>query len=141
MPNYTDLIPTAFIVLAAFGGLFVVIATLLYHNFGRRSVWTFWAIYIVAVSVSCIYKLSGLRFGVSTTALGKTVYLGGVAFVSIGIPLALGALVLTQLDQSRRRPPVLLQTAAAWATCMMLTPVAVVLVAVVDRLYWTIIGV
>lgn len=141
MNGYSDLVPTAFIVLASFGGLFVVLATLLRWKFGNQSVWALWAVYIVAVSISCIYKLSGLRYGVSQSMIGRTFYLGGVALVSIGVPLALGAFVLIRLNQSSKRPPVLLQTAAAWVTCMMLTPVAVLLVAMVDRLYWTITGV
>ena len=136
MNSYTNIVPTVFVVLASFGGLFVVVATLLRHKFGNPAVWAFWAIYIVAVSISCIYKLSGLRFTLSAMVIEHAVYLAGVAFVAVGIPLALGALVLTRLDQLKKRPPVLLQTAAAWATCMMLTPVAVVLVAAVDRLYW-----
>jgi hypothetical protein len=141
MTGYSDLVPTAFIVLATFGLLFVVVATILCWKFGYRSVWAFWGLYIVGVSVSCIYKLSGLRNGVSMSIVGRTVYLGGVAFVSIGLPLALAAYVLIRLSQSPKHPPILFQSAAAWITCMILTPVAVVLVAIVDRVYWTITGV
>jgi len=141
MNGYADLVPTAFIVLATFGALFVIVATLVRWKFGNSSVWTFWAAYIVCVSISCIYKLSGLRYGVSTSIIGKTVYLGGVAFVAVGVPLAVAAFVLIYLNNNSKRTPLLVQTAAAWVTCMMLTPVAVVLVAIVDRLYWTITGV
>ena len=50
--GYLRLIPTVYVVLAAFGAVFIVIATLLRAQLGSRYVWRFLAIYIVIVCAS-----------------------------------------------------------------------------------------
>jgi hypothetical protein len=125
---YVDLVPTIFVILAWFGGGFVLIATMLRHRFGSRAVWGFWALYLIAISVTCIYKLSGLRYGVFASTVGRAVYLSTVALGGVGIPLALGALVLTT-----RKPGSHVRAALfAWMACIATTPLAVSLVAIVD---------
>jgi hypothetical protein len=126
--DYLRLIPTVSIVLATFGALFTVVAALLKARFGTRAIWPFWGFYLTTVSVSCIYKLSGVRFGLTSFTAGRTIYLATVALVSLGLPLALSALVLKRTAQ---RPHVT-SAGSAWAACVAMTPVAVSLVAVVD---------
>jgi len=125
--GYLRLIPTVYVVLAAFGGLFVVIAALLRAWLGARYVWGFWAVYLVAVCISCIYKLSGLELGVSLPAVGHAVYLVTVAFVSVGLPLALGAILITRSKGSHLRT-----AAQSWIAIVAVTPIAVALIAIVD---------
>ena len=129
---YLRLIPTVYVVLAAFGALFVLIASLLRTWLGARHVWRFWAIYFVVVSVSCIYKLSGLDLGITTSALGHTVYLITVAFVAVGIPLALGALVLTRNAEQTSLRATVQNAGKSWLVIVAMTPAAVALVAAVD---------
>ena len=129
---YLRLIPTVYVVLAAFGALFVLIASLLRTWLGARYVWRFWAIYFVVVSVSCIYKLSGLDLGITTSALGHTVYLITVAFVAVGIPLALGALVLTRNAEQTSLRATVQNAGKSWLVIVAMTPTAVALVAAVD---------
>ncbi|HEX6574252.1 MAG TPA: hypothetical protein VF042_04710 [Gemmatimonadaceae bacterium] len=125
---YLDMVPTVLTVLAWFGGGFVAVAAFLRQRFGARAVWGFWIIYLVGITATCVYKLSGLRYGVFASTLGRAVYLGAVALVGVGIPLALGALVLVRRNSgSNVRAAVF-----AWMACVATTPVAVSLVAVVD---------
>ena len=133
MMEYLRLIPTVYVVLAAFGGLFVVIAVLLRAWLGTRYVWAFWCVYLIGVCVSCIYKLSGLQLGVSLTAVGHIVYLATVAFVSVGLPLALGAFLITRSKTSHLRA-----AAQSWLAIVAVTPIAVGLVALVDYFNLTI---
>ena len=127
---YLRLIPTVYVVLAAFGALFVVIAALLRAWLGARYVWAFWAVYLVAVCISCIYKLSGLQLGVSLSTLGHTIYLVLVAFVSVGLPLALGAVLLTRRGNASKSQ--LRVVTQSWLAIVAVTPIAVGLIAVVD---------
>ena len=132
MVSYLRLIPTVYVVLAAFGALFVLIASLLRAWLGTRYVWTFWAIYFAVVSISCIYKLSGLELGITTSALGHTVYLITVAFVAVGIPLALGAFVLTRNAEHATLHATVRNAGKSWLVIVAMTPAAVALVAAVD---------
>lgn len=131
--GYLRLIPTVYVVLAAFGGLFVVIAAMVRAWLGSRYVWGFWAFYLVAVCISCIYKLSGLQLGVSLTTVGHTVYLATVAFVSVGLPLAFGAILMTTSKRSHLRA-----AAQSWLAIVAVTPIAVALIAIVDYFNLTI---
>lgn len=131
--GYLRLIPTVYVVLAAFGGLFIIIAALLRAWLGPRYVWGFWAFYLVAVCISCIYKLSGLQLGVSLSTVGHTVYLATVAFVAVGLPLAFGAILLTTSKRS-----ILRAAAQSWIAIVAVTPIAVALIAVVDYFNLTI---
>ncbi len=131
--GYLRLIPTVYVVLATFGGLFVVIAVLLRAWLGARYVWAFWAVYLVGVCISCIYKLSGLQLGVSLSTVGHTVYLATVAFVSVGLPLALGAWLITRSKSSSLRA-----AAQSWIAIVAVSPIAVGLVAIVDYFNLTI---
>ena len=135
MTGYVSLLPTVFIVLAAFGGLFVVVAALLHAWAGPRFLWQFWAAYLVIVSASCVYKLSGLRFGVTSFTAGRTVYLAVVAIGALGVPLALAALVLARLSSRPTPRSLLTHSAIAWSICIAATPIAVLLVAIIDRIY------
>jgi hypothetical protein len=135
MGNYLSLVPTAFIVLASFGALFVLLAALARMRFGARAVWPLWAVYLVVMSASCIYKLSGLRYGFLPGVAGRTVYLSTVAVVAFGVPLALSASIIARPDYGRDRMSVGAHVASAWLACIVATPIAVVLVAIVDRIY------
>jgi hypothetical protein len=130
--GYLRLIPTVYVVLAAFGAVFIVIATVLRAQFGSRYVWRFWAIYIVIVCVSCIYKLSGLDLGLTTSTLGRMLYLSSVALVAVGLPLALGAFVLTKSAEQDPLPLRLRSACMSWLAIVAVTPAAVALVAMVD---------
>ena len=130
--GYLRLIPTVYVVLAAFGALFVVVATLLRAWLGARYVWAFWAVYLAAVSAACIYRLSGLQFGMSLPVAGHTLYLVMVAFVSVGLPLALGAAVITRTAGTGSFRSHLRHASQSWLVIVATTPVAVGLVAVVD---------
>ena len=135
MGSYVSLLPTVFIVLAAFGGLFVVVAALLHAWAGPRFLWQFWAAYLVIVSASCVYKLSGLRFGVTSFTAGRTVYLAIVAIGALGVPLALAAMILARLSARPTVQSLAAHAAIAWGICIAATPIAVVLVSVIDRIY------
>lgn len=125
---YIGLVPTIFVILAWFGGGFVVIATMLRQRFGSRAVWSFWALYLIAITATCIYKLSGLRYGVFSSTAGRAVYLSTVALGGVGIPLALGALVLVRKNAGSHVRAAFF----AWMACIATTPLAVSLVAIVD---------
>jgi hypothetical protein len=129
--GYIRLIPTTFVVLATFGGLFVIVASLLRARFGVRAIWPFWITYLLLVSTGCIYKLSGLRFGVSRVTIGHTVYLAFVAIVALGVPLAIATLVLIRRSDTTRRA-IALSAVTAWLACIATTPIAISLVAIVD---------
>ena len=125
---YLDLVPTILTILAWFGGGFVTVATLLRQRFGSRAVWSFWAIYLAGISATCIYKLSGLRYGVFASTAGRAVYLGAVALAGVGIPLALSAFVLVRKNSGSNVRAAIF----AWMACVATTPLAVSLVAIVD---------
>jgi hypothetical protein len=130
--GYLRLIPTVYVVLAAFGGVFIVIATLLRSLLGSRYVWRFWAIYLVMVCASCIYKLSGLDLGLTTSTLGRMLYLSSVALVAVGLPLALGAFILTKSAEHSPLPLRVRNACTSWLAIVAVTPAAVALVAMVD---------
>ena len=128
---YIDMLPTIFVILAWFGAGFVVIATILRQRFGTRAVWGFWALYLIAITATCIYRLSGLRYGVFASTIGRAVYLGTVALGGIGIPLALGAFILVRKNGGSHVRAALF----AWMACIATTPIAVSLVAIVDLVH------
>jgi hypothetical protein len=72
--------------------------------------------------------LSGLRYGVFASTAGRAVYLSTVALGGVGIPLALGAIVLVRRNSGSH----LRAAVFAWMACIATTPLAVSLVAIVD---------
>jgi hypothetical protein len=66
---------------------------------------------------------------------GRTVYLSTVALVALGVPLALSASIIARPDYERNRISAGAHVAGAWLACIVATPIAVVLVAIVDRIY------
>jgi hypothetical protein len=72
---------------------------------------------------------------VTSFTAGRTVYLAVVAIGAFGIPLALAALVFARLSSRPTPQSLFAHSAIAWGTCIAATPIAVVLVAIIDRIY------
>src|SRR5215203_1088302 len=77
---------TAFSVAAFFGALFIALAVIIREFFGDRSVWYTWATLVTLGSVSCIYKLSGLRAGLSFHSSTRAILFVGIFLLIIGLP-------------------------------------------------------
>jgi hypothetical protein len=94
-------------------------------------VWLAWALYVPAVSVGCILKLTGIRWGAPVQP-NLVLYYIGVSFAALGLPLLASALVF--VTDSRRavpRPPPS-SLLIAWIAAMATTPLAIAAIAVVD---------
>ena len=130
--GYIRILPTLFVVITTFAALFITVVSLLRVQFGRKVIWPFWAFYLFALSVSCVYKLSGLRYEVAASTIGRAVYLFCVAIVAVGVPLGLGASILARKDEPRSLHTGIRSAAVAWMACVAATPAAAALVAVVD---------
>ena len=130
--GYIRLLPTLFVVITTFAALFITVVSLLRVQFGRKVIWPFWGFYLAAVSISCVYKLSGLRYGVAPSTIGRAVYLLFVAVAGLGVPLALGASILARKAEPKTLHVGIRSAAVAWLACVFATPAAAALVAVVD---------
>jgi hypothetical protein len=128
---YLSLIPTLLVVIAVFGALFCLIGWAAHRFAADMGVWLAWLLYVPAVSISCILKLTGIRWGAPIRP-DLVLYYVGVSFAGIGLPLLASALVL--VTNSRRSMPITLPSSVlvAWVAALATTPLAIAAIAVVD---------
>jgi hypothetical protein len=128
---YLSLLPTLLVVVATFGALFCLIGWVAQRYAADMGVWLAWAVYVPAVSLGCILKLTGIRWGAPVQP-NLVLYYIGVSFAGLGLPLLASALVF--VNDSRRaipRPPPS-SLLIAWIAAMATTPLAIAAIAVVD---------
>jgi hypothetical protein len=127
MRQYAELTVNLVFVLAGAGGLFLLIAAFVRQTFGPRAVWGVWAVVVPGLTAACVFKLSGLASGPSFRAGIGAFAFATLFIVMVGVPLAMGGLVLNRL--AARQPPSALgiQLAAAWGACIAAAPVIVML--------------
>jgi hypothetical protein len=129
----TELLPTLLTILAAFGLLFAVVATVAMHFRGPRGVWIAWAVFVPLICGACVYKLSGLAAGApgSITHAG---YYGLLALAVIGLPLWCAARGLILLAARRTLVQRHWQALAAWALGMAAAPAGLLAMFAVEAL-------
>jgi hypothetical protein len=128
---YLSLLPTLLVVVATFGALFCLIGWVAQRYAADTGVGLAWALYVPAVSLGCILKLTGIRWGAPVQP-NLVLYYIGVSFAGLGLPLLASALVL--VTESRRaipRPPPS-SLLIAWIAAMATTPLAIAAIAIVD---------
>jgi len=128
---YLSAIPVLLGIVATFGALYCVIAWVAHRYAKDIGIWLTWALYVPAVSVACILKLTGIAWGASIQP-GLVLYYVAVSFAALGLPLLASTLVL--IANSRRPLP---RTApasilVAWVAGLATTPLAIAAVALVD---------
>jgi hypothetical protein len=127
---YLSLLPTLLVIVAFFGALFCVIGWAAHRYADDPGVWLAWSVYVPAVSVSCILKLTGIRWGAPVQP-GLVLYYVGVMFAAIGLPLLASTLVfVTNSRRSMLSAP--RSVLVAWIAAMATTPLAIAAIAIVD---------
>ncbi len=128
--------------LAILAPTFLLIAWAARHRFGARGLWTTWALTVPFVTGACAYKLSGWAYHAPDAAV-RSVYYAAVALASVGVPLAVGAVVLERATRGRRAgaltigdvTPALRAIGIAWLATVATAPLATLLMMVVDAGY------
>ena len=128
---YLSALPVLLGIVAFFGALFCVIAWVAQRYANDTGVWVAWALYVPAVSVGCILKLTGIAWGAPVQP-GLVLYYVAVSFAALGIPFLASTLAL--IANARRSLPRTAPVAmlVAWLVAMAVTPLAIAAVAVVD---------
>jgi hypothetical protein len=119
------------VVVASFGALFCLIGWAASRYAADRGVWLAWVLYVPVVSVGCILKLTGIRWGAPIQP-DLVLYYLGLFFAILGLPLFASTLVL--VTNSRRSSPraALSSVLMAWLAAIATTPLAIAVVAIVD---------
>jgi hypothetical protein len=129
-------------ILAVLAPTFLLVAWAAHYRFGARGLWITWALTVPFVTGACAYKLSGWASH-APDAAARSVYYAFVALASVGVPLAVGAVVLGRTWRGRRLPAARLAAAEAvlrvigiaWVATVAMAPLATALVMVVDVTY------
>ena len=132
MIDYLRLLPPLVELVAVFGLVFAVFAYVALRLRGATGVWIAWCVFVPSMTAGCVIALSGLRQDIAT--FSRVAYYTAVAFAAIGVPLAVSARAMTAL--ARRTPPLKppLHVLAAWAAGVATSPIAVLLIWLIDRL-------
>ena len=132
MAEYLRLLPTLLYILAVFGLVFAVVATVARRVRGRNGVWMVWGVYLALVTGSCIIGLSRIATPDAGSA-ARFVYYAAVALASVGFPLWCAARALLVLGA--RNPAVRehWQVVGAWLAGIVTAPVGLLLMFGVDR--------
>ena len=128
---YLSALPVLLGIVAFFGALFCAIAWIAQRYANDTGVWIAWVLYVPAVSVGCILKLTGIAWGAPAQP-GLVLYYVAVSFAALGIPFLASTLAL--IANARRSLPRAAPVAmlVAWLVAMAVTPLAIAAVAVVD---------
>lgn len=114
MIGYLVMLVQELMIVAVAGLIFLMVAAFVRPTFGSSSIWKVFAFFFVVSTVTCVYKLSGLRSGPSLKA-GLNAFITVAYFsLTLGVPLGMSGLVLQRLGD--RQPPRSLgiQMSAAW---------------------------
>jgi hypothetical protein len=124
---------TLFAVLAVFGLLFVLIIAVAKRLRGATGVWIAWGVYVTAVTISCIYKLSGLSTG-SSLSFALALYYVAVALGSVGVPLWCAARSFLWLSEKRPELREPFRLAASWGVSLAAAPLGLFMIVLVDTI-------
>src|SRR5690349_19873138 len=86
MSEYLRLLPTLLYIVAVFGLVFAVVATVAKRVRGHGGVWLVWGVYLALVTGSCIIGLSRIATPEAGGA-ARVLYYAAVALASVGFPL------------------------------------------------------
>ena len=126
-----QMLPTLLVILAAFGLLFAIVATVAVRHRGAPGVWITWAVYVPLVCGACVFKLSGVASG-APGSVARAGYYGLLALAVIGLPLWCAGRGLLLLDARRPRVEGHWQALATWALGMAAAPAGLVAMFVVE---------
>jgi hypothetical protein len=121
------------IAIALAATIFIPIAAFMTRVFGSRAIWRTWAIFFPIATASCIYKLSGLRSGLSIGMAKEAFFFLLIEVAAFGLPLGLGAYVLYRLTRQNTASIRFGQIAASWAACFAAIPIVLVLGVLLER--------
>jgi|SRR6266550_1266997 len=126
---YGEQLPLFLILTMTVSGLFCPLAAFALSFFGKVGLWLTWACSLVLISVSCVYKLSGLARGVFDW--WSVVYWSFMFFGTFGLGLAVAAIVIRKfvVEKSYSLP-----TAAifGWMASIAVTPIGILVMFIVD---------
>lgn len=132
-----SLAATALTFLAIAGGIFVFAATMISQNFGSKTIWPMAAICIPLAPLAVAYKMSGVeQYGLSLMTGASALHLLFQMLGLVGIPLALGAVVLKRLSEQRPQKKVGIQMATSWGACLAAMPLGFAAGEIVNGLYY-----
>ena len=123
LTSFANLLPLAVVVIASIALIFCPLVAFALKRYGESGFWvTYWA-FLFLISVSCIYKLSGLSRGVHDW--GNVAYWSLVFLFELGIQLTAGVIAIHHFI-SERSYSFPRATALGWMTSVAFIPVGLI---------------